>query len=82
MTLICVSDEGNVHVFNNVLAYDCLTKEDVQNILNDKGLDIEVTDKQYAAIKWRLGKFEGFPDLNDLRWVIEEEVTKESKVWS
>ena len=33
MTLICVSDEGNVHVFKDVLAYDCLTKEDFDLML-------------------------------------------------
>ena len=70
MVLICVGDDGDVHSFKNVLAYDCLTKDDVEGICKDLNIEANFTTEEMDAIKHRLGRFDNFPDNDDLRYVI------------
>lgn len=78
MVLICVGDSENVMSFKDVLCYDCLTKEDVSNVLADMNIETTFTPEEYDIIKHRLGKFDSMPDLEDLRWVVKE-ILKERK---
>lgn len=72
MILICVGDGGDVHSFKNVLAYDCLTKEDLENVCEDLKVKYEFTSEEIDIIKHRLGKFDRFPDIEDLRWIVQD----------
>ena len=72
MVLICVGDDGDVHSFRNVLAYDCLTNEDLENVCEDMKIECKFTKDEMDIIKHRLGKFDIFPDYADLRWVIRD----------
>ena len=71
MVVVCFNEE-NVHTFKDVIAYDVLTMDDVKEILKEKGITKELNRLQIDKIKFRLGKFEHFPDMEDLRKVIEE----------
>lgn len=80
MILITVDDHGYVSSYKNILAYDILTKEDVDNALIDMGLGVTLTDEEMEIIKHRLGKFEHFPDLEDLRWLIKDVLSERTAV--
>lgn len=74
MILICVGDDGNVHVFKDVLGYDCFLKEDVTQTLEDR--DVEVTNEQLKKIcdevQNRIFRCESFPSISDVRDFVGE----------
>ena len=78
MILMCVNDNGNVHSFKDVLAYECITLVDAERMFEELKLENPVYEDEPAfsedeimEIKYRLGKFDHFPNMCDLRWVIE-----------
>ncbi len=76
MLLICVGDDGDVHSFKNVLTYDCLTKEDLDNVCEEMKIEPTFTTEEMDAIKYRLGKFDNMADINDLRWIIKDVINE------
>lgn len=76
MTLICVGDDGDVHAFQNVLTYDCLTNADLENICEDLGVECKFTKEEMDTIKYRLGKFDNMADINDLRWIVKDVISE------
>ena len=83
MILICVGDDGDVHFFKNVLTYDCLTYEDLENVWEDlKTWNPSLEDKptftkeEMDTIKYRLGKFDNMADINDLRWIVKDVISE------
>ncbi len=74
MKLIVVGDSGDIRVINEVLAYDCVTKEDIDYLVSDMKLNVNLTKEQLEIISHRCDKFEHFPDYDDLRWLIGEVV--------
>ncbi len=83
MILICVGDDGDVHSFKNVLAYDCLTNEDLEKVWEElKTWNPSLEDKptftkeEMETIKHRLGTFDNMPDLGDLRWVVKDVIAE------
>ena len=82
MILICVGDNGDVHSFKNVLAYDAITRDDMDRVLKEMKVETTFTTEEMDIIKHRLGKFDHFPDHDDLRYVLElviEDRAKENK---
>lgn len=71
MLLICIGDDGDVHSFKNVLSYDCLTNEDLQTVCKDMKIETVFTAEEMEVIKHRLGRFDHFPDYDDLRYVVQ-----------
>lgn len=76
MILICVGDDGDVHSFKNVLTYDCLTKEDLDNVCEDMSIEPTFTKEEMDTIKYRLGKFDNMADINDLRWIVKDIISE------
>lgn len=76
MILICVGDDGDVHVFKNVLTYDCLTKEDLDNVCEELNVEPTFTKEEMDIIKYRLGKFDNMADINDLRWIVKDVISE------
>lgn len=76
MILIYVGDGGDVHSFKNVLAYDCLTNEDLENVCEALNVEPTFTAEEMETIKYRLGKFDDFPNLEDLRWIVKDVIAR------
>ena len=76
MLLICVGDDGDVHSFSNVLTYDCLTKEDLDNVCEEMEIELTFTKEEMDTIKYRLGKFDNMADINDLRWIVKDVINE------
>ena len=76
MVIICVGDDGDVHSFRNVLAYDCLTNEDLESVCEMMNVEYQFTKEEMDIIKHRLGKFDRFPDYEDLRWVVRDVINE------
>ena len=78
MLLICVGDNGDVHSFKNVLTYDCLTNQDLENVCKDINIECKFTKEEMDTIKYRLGKFDNMADINDLRWIVKDVIAERS----
>lgn len=76
MILICIGDSGDVHSFKNVLAYDCLTNEDLENVCEALNVEPTFTAEEMQNIKLRLGKIDDFPNLEDLRWIVKDVIAQ------
>ena len=76
MILICVGDDGDVHSFSNVLTYDCLTKEDLDNVCEEMEIEPTFTKEEMDTIKYKLGKFDNMADINDLRWIVRDVINE------
>lgn len=76
MILICIGDDGDIHSFKDVLAYDCLTKEDLDNVCEVLNIEPTFTAKEMEYIKYRLGKGDDMPNLEDLRWIVKDVIAQ------
>jgi hypothetical protein len=76
MFIVSVTDEnGSNHVFENVLAYDCISMEDIRNI--EEEMDIKLSEAQVQKIKNMIDKLDNFPTMDDLRWIAREVAKQE-----
>ena len=69
------NENGTTTTFENVLNWNLLTTEDIETIEEEltekKGRKIKLTEEEIKDIEWKLEKFEGSPDMSDLRENIE-----------
>lgn len=70
-TLIIKDENGHETTLENVLGYDALTTEDVDCIVNDNNLT-PLTEEQLKKVEWAMGRFESFPDMTELKWLIKD----------
>lgn len=69
------NENGTTTTFENVLNWNLLTTQDIETIEEEftekKGRKIKLTEEEIKDIEWKLEKFEGSPDMSDLREIIE-----------
>lgn len=70
MTVIIKDDDEFERTLTDVIAYDVLCEEDIDIV--ESALDIKLTDVQRKEVARRCRKAESFPNMEDLRWIVQD----------
>lgn len=65
MTITVKEDNGDILVFEDVIAYDFYDKDHVRNIAEDYGIT-EVTDEMFTELMEKVNRCGDFPTYNHL----------------
>ena len=68
MKVIVIDDDGYEMKFDDVLAYAFLSPEDIQDCAAMH--DTKLSDGEIKDVVERVNKMDGFPNLDDLRWIV------------
>ena len=70
MTIEITDDDGYKRVITDVIAYDCLCEDDIDCV--ESMLDISLTPEQRKEVARRCNKAESFPDMEELKWIVQD----------
>lgn len=76
-TLIIKDEDGNESIAKDVIDYTYLNTEDIDTIVDDYDLE-PLTQKQIDKVVSECRYLERFPDMEDLRQVIENVLSEDS----
>ncbi len=78
MVLTIKDDDGYVRTLNDVLAYDCICKEDVETVCEE--LKVKVSTKMLDYVRRACDHLEEFPNMEILRWIIRDFLKEEHEI--
>ncbi len=74
MKIKIINDNGSETIINDVLIYDCFTKDDIKNALDvfDEKFDSTKVNKICKETEKKLNSLEFFPTTDDFQKIVEE----------
>ena len=64
------SDDGIVHIWDDVLDYNFIDVDLCQDIANDN--ETELSEDEIKEVEERCENYEQMPNMEDLRWLIRD----------